>query len=434
MRARKLVLLGCAWLGVVGCRHDPSIALLERELRLQEDRIYQLQDRIEDYEAALAQCRRENTKLRGETDGCDSTGRPLPRIAPAPPPRVPGDKAPHRPPGADTAAPGTTTPPKIDYGERLQPGEVPPLFQPRPAPRKTEPIPPSTRDLPRSDTEKTLDHSPAGPRLPGLAAEDHNVSLRRSVNPPVAARSPGVPNPPVVAGHSRQVVELVLNRRGTGGTRQQGEHAPGGLKVLVEPRDTQGRIVAAPAQLSIAVIDPAIDGPAGYVARWDFAPTETAKLFQRGEMPGAAGPGIFVELPWPGEPPQHDELRVFARYVTEDGRKLVASQAIRLGASDDEPAERPDGRTIAADTPPSEPPAQPPPDSSVPGWRRARERGAGNWEGSSSWAGPTPRQPSTTAPAERVADATSAASAGASDQTPDAPPPKLTRPSWSPYR
>jgi len=52
------------------------------------------------------------------------------------------------------------------------------------------------------------------------------------------------------------------------------------LLVVVEPRDRTGRTVDAPANMSVVVIDPALEGNAARVARWDFTVAETAAELQ----------------------------------------------------------------------------------------------------------------------------------------------------------
>jgi hypothetical protein len=56
MKSWSFAVVGLACLIVAGCRADPNIALLERELRLQEDEIYRLRGAVADYQAALRSC------------------------------------------------------------------------------------------------------------------------------------------------------------------------------------------------------------------------------------------------------------------------------------------------------------------------------------------------------------------------------------------
>src|SRR4051812_37516191 len=84
MRTR-LALLFVVGALVAGCRSNPEHQLLERELRLQEDKIYHLQAMLEDCHAMLDSSRRENESLKREvTSGDRAAGaEPLP-------PGVPG--------------------------------------------------------------------------------------------------------------------------------------------------------------------------------------------------------------------------------------------------------------------------------------------------------------------------------------------------------
>jgi hypothetical protein len=107
-----------------------------------------------------------------------------------------------------------------------------------------------------------------------------------------------------------------------------------GVLAVVEPRDAQGRTVDAPADMSLVVIDPALEGDAARVARWDFSADQIALMFRR----TGAGQAIHVEAPWPGDPPAHNKLHLFVRYTTADGRKLEAHQPIEIALAGDNPA------------------------------------------------------------------------------------------------
>ena len=76
-----------------------------------------------------------------------------------------------------------------------------------------------------------------------------------------------------------------------------------GLLVVIEPRDAENRVIDAPAEVSVAVLDPAVTDREGYatrVARWDFTAGEIAQMFRR----TSAGPAIHIEAAWPdGRPP-----------------------------------------------------------------------------------------------------------------------------------
>jgi len=131
------------------------------------------------------------------------------------------------------------------------------------------------------------------------------------------------------SGDSRRVAAIALDRTLTGGINSGNNSGDQGLLVVVEPRDRAGRALDAPADLSIAVLDPALkdtDGKALRIARWDFTAAETAAMFRR----AGAGRAIHLATAWPGDPPKHNKLHLFVRYVTADGRKLDANQPIEV--------------------------------------------------------------------------------------------------------
>jgi hypothetical protein len=87
------------------------------------------------------------------------------------------------------------------------------------------------------------------------------------------------------------------------------------------------------------VYDPALpeeDGHAALVARWDFTAAETAALFRRAGLERA----IHLAGGWPAEEPKHNQLHLFVRYVTADGRKLQADRPIEVALRGDRTARR----------------------------------------------------------------------------------------------
>src|SRR5262245_751030 len=71
-------LLCCA---APGCNSDSNSELLERELRCQERRIYQLEDELDDMGYALEASRRENQALKTEMAGGDKGAGSTPSSA-----------------------------------------------------------------------------------------------------------------------------------------------------------------------------------------------------------------------------------------------------------------------------------------------------------------------------------------------------------------
>ena len=96
---------------------------------------------------------------------------------------------------------------------------------------------------------------------------------------------------------SRSVASIALDPTLTGGIGSNDSSGDKGLLVVVQPRDAQGRTVDAPAVMNVAVFDPAFEGDAARLARWDFTAAETAALFRRTD----AGAAIHLAMAWPEE-------------------------------------------------------------------------------------------------------------------------------------
>lgn len=103
------------------------------------------------------------------------------------------------------------------------------------------------------------------------------------------------------------------------------------LVVEIQPRNADGKYVELPAEMSLVVLDRNQSPENARVARWDFDATDVATYVQ-----GESKDGIRFELDWPGARPDSDELFVFARYNTIDGRKLEARARLLPPKAEDE--------------------------------------------------------------------------------------------------
>ena len=291
----KLLHWAVLWLGclaVLGCRTDPNITLLEQELRFQEDRIYHLQDCVDQHQASLESCRRENRALRNRLESAGGGAEP----------------------GAWPGPSGSTTPPVVELpgeetpGKKTQPGEAP----------KAPGAPPV----------------PKGIQGPSTLLPPEEIPLGGTATRRIGADS---------TSDSTRVARIAITRLLTGGYDMDGRHGDEGIATVIEPRDARGRIVAAAAPISVVLIDPELSGEPARVARWDFAADEVAAMHDKTPL----GEGIHLEMPWPAAAPRHRRLHLHVRYTTADGRKLEADQEIRVEL----PGESP-GWTVAPTMPP----------------------------------------------------------------------------------
>lgn len=294
-------LLASAMLVLAGCKTDLNQQLLERELRMQEDQIYHLQDQLQSKSSRLERTAGENASLRrqlGIGDGGPSTsGRSsAPTFVPPPPlpnVSVPGLSA----PGAARGSPG---------GLRFGPGasgssNLPPPLTPPPAsgaPASPSLVPPK------------LDGVPPLPSAGAMAPAVRRLSFEESL-----------------ASEGR-ISHLVLNPARTECFDGDGDGVAEGLALVVEPRDADERLVTAAGDLIVFVNDPAVPqgagvapaeptdpGEGGCIARWDIPEADAQAHFRR----TSRARGLHFLLRWPGPPPQSSTVHVHVVLTTFDG-------------------------------------------------------------------------------------------------------------------
>jgi len=420
----RRIAVAAALLLLVGCRMDPNQLLIERELRLQEDQIYRLRETVRDYQFALDTCRQENARLRqrlGLPEGSPSSGSPIgspatslgTEVAPAPVPASPPTVI---LPSDEGQSPNDAT--------QTLPGSAPP------------------------DSISATGH--VGAAIGGTGGTSVSLATGQAADPTLDDPLASAPSS-LAQGDSAQVARLVLLGTATGGYDADGRPGHEGISVVLQPADQQGRLVEAPADVTVVVLDPAEVGQAARVARWDLPAELTAAAFCRVGNTRA----MKLDLTWPGDPPKHSLLHVFVRYTTRDGRNLKADRQIRIQLPS-----RPD-REVAGWSPrrPSESPnsAQASPALAGSNGRPAGAIESRTTQGSTisssvaagaasagAAAGPqltTPRiarQPAIGASqGSPTSSGTSQASAGSLVATSSASSPKqpsLPRPVWSPYR
>ena len=299
-----------------GCKsHGSNQELLERELRCQEDRIYQLEDELDEACYALESSRRENESLKKEVAGGDkgAGGRFTPSVVP----------------------PSVTTPPLVttpDDPTTVIPDDAPPLELPK------EDAPPY---LPKSKSSE-LDEAP--PFQP-----PQSNSLRSMFNGETKFQPASLKGKPLT-GDPNAITRLAINRQLTGGWNNDGHHGDEGVFVAFEPRDAANKLVEAAGEISIVVLDPTQTGAAARVARWDFATDEAELNFRTGPI----GRGFQFELPWPSKPPTSRDLRLFIRMSTPDGRQVETDSKIRITPCESWTAKTTPAEPVVTTSPPNE--------------------------------------------------------------------------------
>ncbi len=321
MKSCLWVVVGLACLAVAGCRSNSKleIELLERQNRLLEDEIYRLREQVIDVRSGMAEGP-SMAPLPGQLDLGTISGPPQstrPSLELAPP-------AVSRPaPAPARLTPGQ--PPLLESGEPLGEGELPDIL------KKYQDSTPSTEGV-------------------GPETTDPNGESRRDGNGTTHSRTSDVSGLTLQADSS-QATQLVLNRMLTSGYDADGRLGDEGIVVVIEARDALGHGINAPAPVSVVVLDPSMDGPSARVARWDFDVEQTAAMLRR----RSPKQGIGLEMEWPDGRPVHDDLHLFVRYTTSDGRNLEADAPIRINLLEEKSAGWTPGPEPTSGQPPDRP-------------------------------------------------------------------------------
>lgn len=288
-----------------GCKTDISQQLLERELRMQEDQIYLLQDELQEKCSRLDRVASENTSLKKQLGIVDPDAS-LPRNISLPP----GVAAPARSP---QVAP-QLAPPALSLPE---PVGVPPVG-PSSAPSASEGPrfgPPSSAAPPASMAPPALDGVPPLPAIPGdRGASDPSVK-RLSHEESLAVEG--------------QISHIVVNPGKTECFDGNGDGASDGLAVVFEPRDADERLVTAAGDVVIKAFDPAAADTAGgdgvCIATWEIPAADALAHFRR----TSRARGLHFTLPWQGSTPAADHVRLHVRLTTFDGKSFETDATVR---------------------------------------------------------------------------------------------------------
>ena len=293
---------GCLFLSflvleTIGCKTPGSTEALQRELRYQEDMIYQLQDYIRTYKCYLEECRQEN-------EACQHSGK------------TPSDnssilkKESHPdvhliPPGglrSDDVQPPAVELPKINNGASAG-------FPPH-----------SYGQLEQEDlyVAQPITTQWAQP-LPT------NVTLARYQES--ILKDPRVPTPlmPGERIDDPVITTLPFSQGLAGGYAERGTF--GGIWLLLAPQNVAGQKVRPKGELSVALINPrAYSTDKARVATWKFSPAQVDLITD--DLP--LGESLLLELPWSGEPPLDNLLQIYVRLITPEGNELLVNQRIDL--------------------------------------------------------------------------------------------------------
>ena len=306
--------LGC--LAVAGCRTNQARTMLERESRQWEEQYYIAQDRLEECQCMLDAALGSDRELE----------KPAGRFGPS---------------GSPTAGktPADMAPPSIQglSEDRFQ--KSPPASFKSEPPSGLEEVEPPANSLPdQPDADSIAPPYNPGPaiKLPGGNSDQKSMPEAPRFQPP-GPKSPAPKSPLSLSGDSREVAHVELIGMSSDGFNADGRPGDEGIQFVLQPRDGDGRPIAATGPVSVVVVDPLPAGKSVRVARWDLSARQTAGYLDRSPQ------GFHFRLPWPSTEPKHSRLRLFTRYTTSDGRVIEAAKAIEVNL----PGQQAPARAIA---------------------------------------------------------------------------------------
>jgi hypothetical protein len=284
---------------IAGCRSGAQQDLVARELRMQEDKLYAMEDYLAQYQQLVCQYRTENASLRRQLESIDSSSEDLPargtrqraRDVEAAPRETPTDES-SLPPSQDTVP--------LPENTEVQELDVPPLngSSSSKTPTRNQPLTANPLELARKDEPAT-----GQAIIKQLVFVDQNgVNSHPPKNQPV----------PKVAIRG----EVVANESG------------GGPRLAVEvslPADSQ-RPTTFDGSLSLMLLAPEGDDEQRKLARWDFGPNDVRSATE--EAGDAATIRFYLELP--ADTPLGQPTQIWVRLLPREGGKLLNHAEIDL--------------------------------------------------------------------------------------------------------
>ena len=303
--------IALALLTSAGCQSNAQQDLVARELRMQEDQIYAMEDYLSQYQQLVCKYRSENAALRRRLadDYYDGEEVPEPRTAPP----------------ARRDAPSLGEPPARANGLELP--EVPPLeggaaqdldleFRISGIARKKK-----LTVVAASHEEPVGEVASAGEAA--SAAGQSNIA--QPTTPPATNESPEDVSPAisVTPAHQHAALHQVSLR---------GEVVPndagGGPRLMVDVNaiDPAGRSRPYDGELSLMLLALQPDGGEQSLARWDYAPHDAASSLD----PEAGEHVMRFYLELQPDSPVTDATQIWVRLTPHEGDKLLAHAPIRL--------------------------------------------------------------------------------------------------------
>lgn len=308
----------------VGCRSGSERDLVARELRMQEDQLYAMEEYLAQYQGLLRQARAENRQLKRQISKQQGE-------LPAPPSR-----------SSKSATPGEAAP-------AAQPIDVPPVELTPVEPESREPTAPSSPggiespDIPTLD-ETTLitpepDQSPANADIVTNEYPDEGRVALADFSSDVADANPRSGDATYATDDSGAVFEQDASSPQSADPPTQvwmhGEIIAGAsdtgprLIVDVEPLTRAGRATPFAGKLSLMILAATPNEHPTSLARWDFSPDELMEIADNPDD----GEALRFYLEFPGDVPGDQALQLWVRLIGDEGEKILTHADINLAES-----------------------------------------------------------------------------------------------------
>ena len=303
-----VLLIICLPLCTSGCKSDVHHQLLERELRLQEDQIYCLQDKLQTQCYELDTLEDENTSLRKQLGIVDTSAPSMKKVS------------------SPTPAQPLLVPPQVDVPS-LSGGNssdsTGPIFGTNP--QSTSDGKSNANSLPSPSSEMT---PPSLEGVPPLPQDSSKKGASRPVRQLSFAES---------VGRQSDLTHLVINHEKTKCYDANGDGTPEGVTLVIEPRDADERLVTTAGDIFIAAYEPTATAQQADLGRqfaaWTIPAAKAHQHFRR----TSRARGLHFVLPWPTEAPVNTPIRVEVQLTQFDGTTVQTEAIAKLESASHQP-------------------------------------------------------------------------------------------------
>ena len=335
MNRITLLLLATCWGSLfVGCRsaRDNQIDLMERELRAQEDYIYELEDYVLDYSEKLRQCRCTQPVAVGHSHSAPQLAPALASSSSSKNDSQSSSRETLRPARENSVLEDSEPLPihsSTEELESIEDLEIPELdlkigdpISERESPSSlisvsAEEEHPAGREEPLYDPHAIPDPADFNP-LRSQSKRDAVVQATDAAPPEETAAEDGSTTDQPRIRELRAAERLVITHVFRGASISAESDTPASLLAVVEARDARNEPADFAGKVSLMVMTGAPDQQQR-VKRWDFTPEETSLAWQTSHL----GDGLHLELPLEAADLPAADCELWVRLETFQGEKLL---------------------------------------------------------------------------------------------------------------